>query len=79
MVLAKRIRTLACVHTDTCALILFLNLSARIERRKPTLGEKKRQNIYLYIYISIFNSVDHLTQLFSRHILSSFASDHTIE
>jgi hypothetical protein len=75
MVLAKRIRTLACVHTDTCALILFLNLSARIERRKPTLGEKKRQNIS----ISIFNSVDHLTQLFSRHILSSFASDHTIE
>jgi hypothetical protein len=51
MALAKRMRTLACIHTDTCALILFLNLSEGIERRKTTLGVEKRQNMNIDIFI----------------------------
>ncbi len=51
MALAKRMRTLACVHTDTCALILFLNLSARIEQRTTTLGVKKTEYEYRYLYL----------------------------
>lgn len=54
VVLAKRMRTSACTHTDTCALIWFLNLSARIERGKTTLRLKRPPHLPLSLWIHVY-------------------------
>lgn len=86
MALANRIRTLACTYIDTCALILFLNLSAKIERtRKTTLTIKKEENrkhtdiSQSYIDTSHFSFSTYLAQLFIHNIQNRITYEHTIE